>query len=460
MVNKNVKYHPLQHKSSIKWLEKILSERFNYDWILSYKSKKLQLRVNGHEGVIFFDLLNTSFFSPDSNLCCSLWDAQLEGWHSALGTQIPAPGANTLPIPLIEHQSEGYLIHYDIFSFIYWMLSRQEEADYSGELDNHDRFPATASHAYKNNYLNRPVVDEWLYILEQVILRTWPQLKLKPKEFNIKLSHDVDNPSRYGLCSIKQLIRTVVGGEIIKRKNVMGALKAPWIHYATQKNLHLHVHDPNNTFDWIMDVSEQHGLNSAFYFICGGKAPQDANYYPEHPAIRELMRNIHKRGHEIGLHPSYNSYLSHEIITAEAQRLRKICSEEGIKQSDWGGRMHFLRWEHPSTLYSWEKANMNYDSTLGYADMPGFRCGTCFEYPAFDPVKKQIINLRIRPLITMECTIIADRYMGLGYTEKALNTFLYFKETCRKVNGTYTLLWHNSYFTTAEDKFMYKEILV
>src|SRR5690606_9247845 len=136
---------------------------------------------------------------------------------------------------------------------------------------------------------------------------------------------------------------------------------------------------------------------------CGRTDPsKDADYELEHPAIRELMRRIHKRGHEIGLHPSYNSFQSPETIQQEAQRLRKVMQEEGITQKALGGRMHFLRWQHPETLQACNDAGMTYDSTLSYADLPGFRCGSCFEYPAFNPVTQQLLDIRIRPLIAME----------------------------------------------------------
>lgn len=122
--------------------------------------------------------------------------------------------------------------------------------------------------------------------------------------------------------------------------------------------------------------------------------------------------------------------------------------------------MHYLRWEQPTTLRAWEDAGMSYDSTLGYADRPGFRCGTCHEYPAFDPVAQVQLNLRIRPLVVMKCTIIADRYMGLGYTEESLTRFLYIKENCRKVNDSFALLWHNSHFKNKNDFEVYVKVLI
>lgn len=106
-----------------------------------------------------------------------------------------------------------------------------------------------------------------------------------------------------------------------------------------------------------------------------------------------------------------------------------------------------------------EDASVAYDSTLGYADRPGFRCGTCFEYRGFNHITQQILNLHIRPLIVMECTIIDSRYMNLGYTDEAMDKMLDLKEKCKKVGGVFTLLWHNSHFTTPKDFELYERII-
>ena len=171
------------------------------------------------------------------------------------------------------------------------------------------------------------------------------------------------------------------------------------------------------------------------------------------------MRRIHARGHEIGLHPSYGTFQQPELIKQEADRLKRICAEEGIEQNQWGGRMHYLRWEQPTTMRAWAGAGMSYDSTLGYADRPGFRCGTCHEYPAFDPVAQEQLSLRIRPLVVMECTVIADRYMGLGVGDAASNKFNLLKERCANVKGSYTLLWHNSFFESYSFNDLYQRVV-
>ena len=88
------------------------------------------------------------------------------------------------------------VIHYDILGLTYWMLNRLEEFDCSS-LDSHGRFPATSSHAYKYGYLERPIIDEWMHILGQVIQRQWPKINLKVHNFCLQVSHDVDRPFRY-----------------------------------------------------------------------------------------------------------------------------------------------------------------------------------------------------------------------------------------------------------------------
>ncbi|HEY9279256.1 MAG TPA: polysaccharide deacetylase family protein [Eoetvoesiella sp.] len=439
------------------WLQAILAERFGAGITLSEPQQGYAvLSVAGSPLTIRIIADPATFTRADSNLPFSSWDGAGEGWKMPLKQALPAPGLDKLRTPLIEQSEAGFIIHYDILGLTYWMLSRQEEVDRT-EMDHHGRFPATASHACKHNYLERPLVDEWLDVLGQVFKRLWPGISLNKHTFSMRVSHDVDWASRYGFFGFMLFLRTMAC-DVIKQRNPGLALKASAIWYRSHK--HLHPQDPYNTFDWIMDASELHGLVSAFYFICGRtNSAMDTWYEPEHPAIRELLRHIHARGHEIGLHPSYNTYKKPEIFISEAQRLKRICAEEGIEQSGWGGRMHILRWATPSTLYGWEQSGMTYDSTLTYADRPGFRCGTCFEYPAFDPVRGVALNLRLRPLVAMESTIIASRYMGLGTSDVARAKFLELKSICRAVNGCFTLLWHNSELDSPQKQQLYISLL-
>ena len=100
-------------------------------------------------------------------------------------------------------------------------------------------------------------------------------------------------------------------------------------------------------------------------------------YNIENPWIIELIRTIVNRGHEIGYHAGYDTYLDEELTKKEVHLLRTILEKNNIKTTINGGRQHYLRWRTPDTFRNWEAAGMKYDSTLGFADMPGFRCGIC-----------------------------------------------------------------------------------
>ncbi len=437
------------------WLEQLVKDRVSKRLALRTIGKRVRIFcADGANG--FIDLPFWEWGIGKTVKGCAWFSAEAEGWPLPMRQPVPAPGVDHLRSPLIKKIDNGYMIHYDLLGLAYWMLTRLEEIE-SANLDNHGRFPATASHAFTYGYLERPIVDEWFVILREVATRVWPQLPLVETKFKISVSHDVDRPSRFAFQSPRHLLRAICG-DVLKRCHFISLLHGPlvWLNSANK----LHPVDPYNTFDWIMDMSECHGLTSSFYFICGRTEPSfDAVYEIEHPAIRDLLRRIYKRGHKIGLHPSYNTYRNPDLIASELQRLRRVCAEEGIDQLEWGGRMHYLRWESPITMRALEWAGMAYDNTLGFCDRPGFRCGTCFEYPAFDPLEGRTLRLRIRPLIAMESTVMAQECLGLGVTDAARNKFLQLKHSCRVVGGTFSLLWHNSTLSTLREREIYETIL-
>lgn len=77
----------------------------------------------------------------------------------------------------------------------------------------------------------------------------------------------------------------------------------------------------------------------------------------------------------------------------------------------------------------------------------------------FDILNRKKLFIKQRPLIVMECSVIDDSYMGLGYSEEAQETMKELKQKCFKYNGNFSLLWHNSHFKNIEDRKMFEEIV-
>lgn len=445
-------------KKALDWLSLFLSERIHNGLrALTMPDGFTAISLAGQSGLLLFDRPNPGFrLAGYSKMDCPHWAAEAENFDYSVQPYIPAPGASLAGSPLVDTVGDVMQVHYDIPGLVYWALCRIEEIDFH-ETDSHGRYPSSASHAVRFGYLGRPIVDEWCFILSQIILRKWPGLVLNKSEFRVNISHDVDRPSRYAYGALPGFVRTLAS-DVVRAGGLAAIPPALRVRCGSKKSLH--ALDPYNTFGWLMTQSEKHGLKSAFYFLCGMTNPRyDGNYDIRAESMRRLFRDIADRDHEIGLHPSYGTFQSPEAVLAEASRLRKVCAEEGIRQVRWGGRMHYLRWEWPVTVRAWAEAGMDYEGSMGYADLPGFRAGTSHDYLAFDPRAGEILPIRIRPLVVMETTIMSPAYLDLGVGEAAFEVLKSLKEVCRSSQGQFNILWHNSSLILSEARALYSSVL-
>ena len=330
----------------------------------------------------------------------------------------------------------------DIFGSAFFMLSRYEEV-VKKERDEHDRFPAWASLAYQEGFLDRPIVNEYLEILWAYMKSLWPRIERKQRTFQMRVTCDVDHPYQDGLRNPMRQIRTI-GGDLIRRKNPWLATKSA-LNYVASKFGNYSFDPYLSAIYWIMDVNEKAGNRVTFYFKAGQTDPQfDSAYSLDEPIARKLLRDIHDRGHEIGLHPSYHTYRDAKQLCSEAGNLRRVLEEERICQDILGSRQHYLRWDSAITPAILEKASIDYDTTLSFADHAGFRCGVCYEYPVYDWNSRGILHLIEHSLIVMDGTLLNECYMNF----KLITAINYIVELRRKIqnySGIFSLLWHNDY---------------
>ncbi|XOF34039.1 MAG: DUF7033 domain-containing protein [Candidatus Electrothrix sp. YB6] len=335
----------------------------------------------------------------------------------------------------------------DIIGTIFFMLSRYEEV-VSPDRDQYNRFPATASLAYQKGFLERPIVDEYVELLWACLKQFWPNLTRKKHSAKINVTCDVDRPFDCTVKNYKKLLRTV-GGDIVKRKNPLEAMKR--VNGYCFNKLGSFRFDPHYTFDWYMDICEQNNLCVTFYFIADNSEPNNGCYSLKERRVLYLIEKIYKRGHKIGLHGSYNTYRNPLKIFTERQKLQMICDKIAPINIE-GNRQHYLRWDAAQTPDHLDAAGFTYDSTGGYADHPGFRFGTGREFTMWSWKKKSKLSIKQHPLIFMECSVIEDYYLGLGYSEKAYELVYKLKERTRRYGGNFTFLWHNSSLKTNEER--------
>jgi hypothetical protein len=413
-----------------------------------------------HIADVLFQTLDADWLQPQS-----LPVLPLEQWQlpESIAGQVDIE-SGSVPVIYGRSSGSGYFIArhndaidlgLDIFGSAFFMLTRYEEAC-SVALDEFGRFPASASLAKRAGFLERPIVNEYLEILRVCLQALRPRLAHKPREYQFIVSHDVDRVFDTRGVAWPIVAKNAIG-DITKRKDI--ALAAKRIYSKTISRGGDFRHEPSNTFDFIMDCSEKYGIRSAFYFIVHqGVDGYDGDYDMKMPRVRALLRHIHVRGHELGMHASYGSYDDAAQIAAEFSTLRGIAEEEGVRQSVWGGRQHYLRWVAGTTWQSWEDAGLDYDTTLTFPEEAGFRSGTCFEYPVFNLRSRTALQLRERPLVVMETSLFYERYMSLSGSD-ALDAIARLSATCRRFGGSFTLLWHNDNLAQRKQKRLYRYAL-
>ena len=322
----------------------------------------------------------------------------------------------------------------DVFGSAFFMLTRYEELVIA-DRDRYGRFPAASSIASRAGFLDVPIVDAYVELLWGALQDAWPGLRRRPRAFEVTLTHDVDDPLATLDHGPPDVVRQLAG-DLVRRRDPRLASRRVRSLLGDRRL------DPHNTFDFLMDVSERHGLRSAFYFLAHrDDRPSDSTYLFEHPWVRSLIGHIGRRGHEVGFHPSFSTYRDAARTHEELTRLLRVAEGEGVRQERWGGRQHFLRWANPDTWRNWDAAGLSYDSTLGYSEAVGFRAGTCHAYRAFDLVQRRPLDLYERPFQIMDVTLRSS--MALSHDD-AQGVVTDIASTCRRYGGTLGILWHNN----------------
>jgi len=349
--------------------------------------------------------------------------------------------------------SEGASLSIDVFGSAFFLLTRYEEIALP-HRDEHSRFPDTAMLASRAGFLERPLVNEYVEVLWAAMQRLWPGLQRRPRAYRPLVTHDVDWPfctaGRNWLQVAKRATADVLryGDGHLARARLQS-------YRRTRRGSP----DPDlwNTFDQIMDVDERNGVRGTFYFIGERTAGNlDGTYDIGDRWIRRLLRRIHDRGHEIGLHTSYHSSSDATRIPCELAALQQACREEGIEQERWGGRQHWLRWQNPVTWRYYEQTGLEHDSSLGCSHHAGFRASVCYEYPVFDLRARTPLRLRERPLVAMEIAA----FRGDGYEMEAVcERLIRLNRVTRSFDGDFVLLWHNNSLVSDSQRLCFRTVV-
>ncbi len=326
-------------------------------------------------------------------------------------------------IPVFFTTDEGD-IPFDIFSAIFYLVSRYEEY-LPFEADKHNRFPARASVAWKNNFLDLPVVNYWVKNLAKELSSFYPGLILKLPRFSYQPTIDVDQA-----WAVKNKPFIKIAGGLVK-----DALKGN----AKKVRFRLDILSGKSD-DPFFTLPEWDKLHDSFadklkvFILAGNTSCYDMIVSPENRNWQQMVKTISLK-YQAGLHPSYSSHKKESAILREKQLLESLTGNPVIIS-----RQHFLKLRFPDTFRNLLKSGIREDHSMSYPDYPGFRAGIAFPFPFYDLEKDISTELMIYPFAVMDRTL--KDYLGLTPSmaieklEKLINSV---KET----GGLFISVWHN-----------------
>ena len=367
---------------------------------------------------------------PDSGL---LKERFSTGHTTGNGLNVCTPKTgewNGRPV-LFATQGDDFTLPFDLFSAIFYLLSRYEEY-FPFTPDKHGRFPATESILFKSGWLARPIVDEWVAAFREQITTTLG-IPVPEPLFSFQPTYDIDMAYSHAYKGIGRIIgayiRAMLKGDVVQISERTQVLKKK----AT---------DPYDSFTWLRNLHERLAYKPVYFILCALRTtPFDRNIHPRHPAMTRVIRQLDKEG-KTGIHPSY--FATHYDVVAKEKKALEQITGRSISAS----RQHYIKLKIPDTYYLLMDNAITEDHSMGYGTHLGFRAGTGSSFLWYDLHKEVTTGIRIHPFCFMDTT--AHFEQGLS-APQAFEQLTEMAHLLKSTGSTLITVFHNFSLGTARD---------
>lgn len=315
---------------------------------------------------------------------------------------------------------------FDFFAATFYLLARVEEYK-KGNRDEHGRFSSKQSILSKLDLLQHPIIDYWLHSFKKQLETVGMQNLTFSSKYKFISTLDVDHifafkhkPALIRIGSAAKALLSLNFGKFLDRFNDK---------------------DPFDKFEDILNWHKAHNLRPLFFILCASRSQYDKSLSPQHEAFISKIKYLNKVA-DIGIHPSYSSNSRTAKLSKEKADLEQI-----IEQRVVSSRQHYLKLTFPETYRNLLSLDITQDHSLGYHDAIGFRAGTARSFNWFDLERDEETSLQLVPFQVMDVTL--KKYLHYDASQ-ALDEMKNLITRIRKVNGHFSLLFHNSSFYDRE----------
>ncbi len=312
---------------------------------------------------------------------------------------------------------------FDIFAATFYLISRYEEY-LPHAKDEYGRYAHGNSLAFKEEFLNLPLVNIWVKDFAQ-------KLKAKHSTFNIQHStfaflptYDIDIAYSYKHKGLTRNIGGFFTSPSLERIRVL---------FNSKK-------DPFDAYDWLDELHQQNNFHPIYFFLVAEKnGPYDKNILPHKDAMWDLVER-HAKKYKVGLHPSWQS--GDDVALIKKEKVQLEAMRDHISSRVTASRQHYIRFNLPLTYQRLIDAGFTDDYSMGYGSINGFRASVASSFYWYDLEKEDQTDLRIHPFCFMDANSFYEQKQSAAETLDEMN---HYYEQCRSVDGMMITIWHNNF---------------
>lgn len=331
-------------------------------------------------------------------------------------------------------------IDFDIFAACFYLLSRYEEY-LPHTKDMYGRYAHQHSIAFKEDFLNQPLINIWLKQFGDKLVEKFPGLQLRKNVFSFLPTYDIDIAWSYRHKGFWRnaggMLLSLLKGNLSQLKERVQVLRSK------QK-------DPYDAYGWMNRLHEVYKLKPYYFFLLAGKRSKyDKNISPAKKAMQELVRD-HLTRYPVGIHPSWQSGDDEKIVKSEIAALSAITGNAVVSS-----RQHYIRFTLPDTFDKLINSGIRFDFSMGYGSINGFRASVASSFYWYNLAQEKQTELLLFPFCFME----ANSFYEQGFTpQQAAAEMQHYYDAVKNINGMLVMIWHNNFLGTDKLYTGWKEV--
>jgi len=334
--------------------------------------------------------------------------------------------------------SEKSGLPFDMFSASFYLLSRYEE--YLPHVkDEKGRFLASESLAYKEKFLQYPMVDIWAYKFKELLVKTFPQIQFAERKMIFHNLVDASQPFAY---KQKGFLRSISGffKDVFKFK-IRNAITRCGVVLGFKE-------DPFNNFDWIIQTVKGHKTKLTLFFLLG----EAINFIEGTNSKREKFKLLIKTVSDykqVGLIFSKESLKNYEFLKKEKKQLEKITNRDLVSSMNTQYMLSL-----PDNYRNLIELEVEKDFSMVYENQSGFRASSCTPFLFYDLDYEIVSPLLIHPIALTTLALNGQKESEVTQVIEDLIA------SVKKVNGTFSMVFTNRDFNSKKINKKWRHLFV